>query len=218
MEFEPRRPPLRPAPCHALRLALVAAIGALSLASACSKTGDDVAPPTVPLADGGTLAVPVRCQPDAGVVPAQSAPFQIEFHFRNQGSAPLFYRGGCGVDFAVGSCAAGFNDDLTRLGASGCDCEFRGQCPVGGPCQPLPGFIGPGQDEIITWTAIARVRSTVAGMECSQPVVLPAGVYEIRLPLYADLASSQDGVPVRTVRHTFTLPSADRTIDVPITP
>jgi hypothetical protein len=168
------------------------------------------------------LAVPAQCQPAAAVMGAQTLPqpYKAVFHFRNQGTQAVWYRGNCVVEFAVGSCAAGFADDLTRLGTSGCACEFRGSCPVGGDCLPISNSIGVGEELVIDWPGVAQVRGTTDnGVECSRPVYLPAGTYEVRLSLYAGLGAARSwDAPVRTVRQTFILPSADPHIDVLITP
>jgi hypothetical protein len=181
--------------------------------ASCSKS-DNAAVPTVPLADGGTLVVPAQCRPDAGI--SAEPPFTVNFRLRNVGPTPVFYRGSCVIEFAVGSCAAGFADDLNHLGAGGCSCEFHGNCPVGGPCEPLKGSIDPGEEVIVPWAAIALTRSMVDGVECSRGVNLPAGSYELRLPLYADTSATDP--PLRTVRRSFTLPAVESALDVPIAP
>lgn len=206
---------------HGTRRALAAGLGLL-LAVACIPTGDKggtdpiIVDTRLPQIDGGALEIPAQCQVSSG----QTPPALVNFRFLNQGAVPVYFRGVCAPEFAVGSCASNYTDDLTARGSSGCACENLGQCPVGGPCVPLKAEIAAGDSLTVSWLAKIWVRATtVGGVECNSPVDVPHGLYEVRMALFADATAAQAGTPVaRTVRRKFSWPGDQAVVDVPITP
>ncbi len=190
--------------------------------SACIPTGDKpgsgelpVVPPDslLPLPDGTFVPVPESCR---GPSPSARPPYTVTFKVSNPTDTTVFYRDLCTTEFAIGSCAKDFKDDLTARVGNGCACELRGSCPVGGPCpSESMGRLSPGETHPIVWSAVVWRKSSLDGIECVEPRPVPPGDYEIRLPVYGTQDAATAGTPVtRVVRKSFSLPAPGDMIEL----
>jgi hypothetical protein len=145
----------------------------------------------------------------------------ITFVVTNTGSTPLYLTTQCWVDFQVVS----VDDGSVYPNQSSCTClcsDTSCQGPIKcAPCAPRSGIeIAPGGSRQLVWTAQTNTVTKKIGLagefECMAHHPIPAGPYQISIPIFNSANDAASRSNTTTIRASFALGTSDARIEVPL--
>jgi hypothetical protein len=145
----------------------------------------------------------------------------ITFRFKNAGASTLYVHQACTILVRVTSLADGKTYGTNY--ACACDCASP-TCNGGlacGACAPDSGVpIDVGSARDITWLAQFTTSQLKTGpngsFQCENHSPIPTGPYKVEILVYDSSADATSQTNSRKVEKTFSLGTADATIEVPL--
>jgi hypothetical protein len=145
----------------------------------------------------------------------------ITFRFKNTGANTLYVHQACTIFIRVTSLADGRTYGTNY--ACACDCAnptCNGTLACGA-CPPTSGVpIEVGSVREIFWAAQFTTSQLKTGpygsFQCESHSPIPTGPYEVEILIYENSSDATSETNFRKVEETFTLGTADATVEVPI--
>lgn len=145
----------------------------------------------------------------------------LTFRFKNTGASTLYVHQGCTIFVSVTSLADGKTYGTNYACACDCaspTCNGNVACGVCAPSSGVPIEVGSSHD--IYWAAEFTTSQLKTGpygsFQCESHSPIPTGPYKVEIAVYASDSDATNETNSRKVEKTFTLGTADATIEVPI--
>jgi hypothetical protein len=145
----------------------------------------------------------------------------ITFRFKNTGSSTLYVHQACTIFIRVTSLADGATYGTNYACACDCaspSCNGNLACGACAPPSGVPIEVGSARD--ITWAAEFTTSQTKTGaygsFQCLVRSPIPTGPYKVEILVYTNDSDATNETNSRKVEKTFTLGTANATIEVPI--
>jgi hypothetical protein len=145
----------------------------------------------------------------------------ITFRFKNTGASTLYVHQGCTIFIKVTSMADGATYGTDYACACTCASATCNGTLACGACAPPSGVpIDAGSVKDIFWTAQLTISQTKTGpygsFQCLVHSPIPTGPYKVEISVYGSNSDATSETNSRKVEKTFTLGTADATVEVPI--
>lgn len=161
--------------------------------------------------DGG--AIPPQC----AVETSEQGPYEVTFQFENNGAFPAFLRRNCALQYTIESCADDYSTPVATRAFCSQACDTANGCIVCAPCPLESVSLDVGANTTDTWAGMRYTFGTTPeGCSCHEEHVAQAGLYRIRVPVYASEMDAQTGTPAYEVTMNFELPAPNGAVNVPI--
>lgn len=145
----------------------------------------------------------------------------VTFHFKNTGTSTLYVHQACTIPIKVTS----LTDGTTYGNGYACACDCASPTCNGnlacGACAPPSGVpIEVGSAHDIYWAAELTTSQTKTGtygsFQCLVRSPIPTGPYKVEISVYTDDTNATNETNSRKVEKTFTLGTADATVEIPV--
>lgn len=158
---------------------------------------------------------------DGGDAGAPSTMATVTFRFKNTGASTLYVRQACSIFIRVTSLVDGRTYGTNSSCACDCaspSCNGNLECGACAPASGVPIPVGSAHD--IAWVAQFTTSQLKTGsygsFQCVSHSPIPTGPYKVEISLYATDADAINETNSRKLEQTFTLGTANATVEVPI--
>jgi hypothetical protein len=155
---------------------------------------------------GGSIGTPET----GNLPPSSSEPYSVTFMLENPSAASVFIWHGClGYRFSIAQVTGNNSTDVSPRFFCGCNCSDS-SCrsnPMCGPCaSDAVVEVRPGESLEVNWVAQTVRAEQRAGYSCANVTFLPAGLYQITVPVYDSETEATAQSNPRQVTLDFVLP------------
>jgi hypothetical protein len=142
----------------------------------------------------------------------------VTFQLHNPTTDTLFIRQECFVDFTITSCADDYDEELELWAWCSVDCaDPAGGCISCEMCLDEGIPIVPGGSFDVSWPGLTYTFGTNAdGCTCHDDHAEPAGLHQIRVPVFRTAEDAELDVAAYEVSLDFPLPAPLGVVQVPL--